>query len=187
MSSHMAVFCLICSLLSSMFLSGSLFSGWWKVWLYRQLSVICNCQKWMVRCEGFPFPSLPATPFCQPSWKTGDLLPLPLAFENIRGGRRRAPMGSKGGDGLRRQPALLRRNWADCSCMLTGGAGLRLRVSPCTSFCIWMHVSQLLVWSFPVLHLWNKDWASLMKFHWVFMRIQDSVKPPGFQKWKMFS
>ena len=42
-SSHMVVFCPICSCFSSMFLSGSLFSGWLKFYLYWQLSVFCNC------------------------------------------------------------------------------------------------------------------------------------------------
>lgn len=50
----MVVFCVHCSRFSSVLLSGSLFSGWLKICLYLQLSVICSGQKWLGQREGLP-------------------------------------------------------------------------------------------------------------------------------------
>lgn len=124
-------------------------AGWLKFYFYRHLSVICNCWKWIIHQEGFPFPSIPANP-C--SWKTGDFSLLPLTFENIRGKKMGYYM--KWMLRLSENPALLKDNWNDCNyAEWFEECRVALRKSLCTSFCIC--IMSVHFGAFPVLHLWN--------------------------------
>lgn len=151
-----------CSRFSSVLLSRSLFSGWLKIYLYLQLSVICGGQKWLARREGLP-----------------SAFPLQLAFVSLNGEHKALSSchqrPSEPGDNRTvsfRCAVCQSSEMAELTnCELSVSQLERLAVSWPSHSC-----------SFLGLRFGNKDCIEFLEVHWtVPINLWDS-----FWKWKFF-